>query len=129
MIVEITSLSQVILFEFQRTAQRSMTLGEIMVACTRAAPHLPNFFYEDSLAGRNFFTKEVIRHLHQLAEVYGLLGINWIVNGKKIDKVAVTPKGIVFLRDAEFRYTWRADHWPTKNHDGKQVTIPLPFAS
>jgi len=100
--VEINNLQHVILYEFQRTRKKVMSFGELSVVCARAAPHLPGFFYEDTLAGRKFFVKEIIRHLGHLAESYELVGINWIINGKKIDRVALSTKGAQMLSEMEF---------------------------
>jgi len=128
MTVEIVNLQQVILYEFQRTRKKEMTFGELTVVCSKAAPNLPRFYYEDSLAGRKFFIKEIVRHLRQLSDVYGLIAIDWIVNGKKIDRVAITPKGSQMLCEMQFTLTGRMEtHRPT-NLRRSHAPLELPFA-
>lgn len=104
---EIKALQDVILYEFQRSGKATMSFGEIWSVCTLAAPHLPGFFYEDTLAGRKWFVREIVRHLRHLGESYDLVGLNWSDNMKKIDRIAITPKGRRLLEIATFTNTER----------------------
>lgn len=108
MIQEIKTLQDVILYEFKRSRKAVMSFGELWSVCSMAAPNLPGFHYEDSLPGRKYFVREMIRHIRHLSEVYGLVAVDWIVNDKKIDRISLTQKGRHFLPEIEFTHTDRA---------------------
>ena len=125
MTLEMKSLQEVILFAFKRSGKSVMTFGEITSICGLAAPNLPGFHYEDSLPGRKYFVREVIRNIRQLSDVYGLIAVNWIVNGKKIDRISLTQRGRLYLPEINFTHQERADQRTTRPVSG----LPSPQAS